>query len=506
MVHFLNIYTISLFASIGGLLFGFEISSLSGIIETDQYRQYYGNPLGTRQGGITSAFPAGSAVGALLAALLGDWLSRKAIIQAGAVLWCVGSTLQVSSNGVGMLVVGRVLSGTCVGLTSAMVPIYQSEIAPRKIRGRIVSLQQLASTVGILVMYGIQFGCSFIPSQAAFRLPWAIQAIPGIILFIGFFWFPFSPRWLAKKERWDESLTVLAFLRTPDCDVNSPLVLAEYREIEDQIRLERESGSKLFKEISSQRTRRRVFLSIAVQVCNQLTGAAFLDYYILYIYQSVGIANVKPLAFIQYSIKVIMTFPAILWSDKWGRRPMLIIGAICIGICFFVVTGLYNEYGEPNPVLNQPYTWVIIGHPSVGHTVQAFLYLSIGVFNLTWGPITWIYSAEIVPLRIRARVVSFAISCRWAINCAIGFAIPALFRLEAWSAFLIFGILNVGSSVLMFFTAPETKQRTLEEIDEIFEHGRPLWMSLFAWEESNMLEMAAHDIEMAELTLRRCPT
>ncbi|KAK9384208.1 general substrate transporter [Lipomyces mesembrius] len=488
MVRLLNVYTISIFASIGGLLFGFEISSISGVIDTPQYKEYYGNPLGATQGGITSAMPAGSILGALSAGLIGDWLSRKVAIQAGAVLWCIGAAVQSASNSIGMLVAGRLLSGVCIGITSSLVPIYQSEISPRKVRGRIVSFQQFAITWGILIQYSIQYGCSFIQSEASFRLPWAIQAVPAVFLFIGLFWFPYSPRWLASKDRWDETLKVLAFLRTPDNDINDQLVLAEYREIEDQLRSERETNSSALGELVSRKMRRRVLLALAMQIGNQLTGANFLDYYILYVYNSVDIADSKMAAFIQYTIKVVMTIPAILWSDKWGRRPILIVGALFMAACFFVAGGLYSLYGEPNPVPDEPFAWVIDGYVHVSRSVQACLYLAIASFNLSWAPVAWIYSSEIVPLRIRATTVSLALTCRWTINFAVGFAIPPFFRATKWGIFIMFGLFNAASATVVYLAAPETKQRTLEEIDEIFEHGKPLWKSILALQETNGLE------------------
>ncbi|KAK9375626.1 general substrate transporter [Lipomyces chichibuensis] len=473
MVRLLNVYTISLFASLGGLLYGFEISSMSGVIGTDQYINYYGNPLGTRQGAITSAMPAGSIVGALLAGFLGDFISRKRSIQAGAVLWCIGSAIQSASNGVSMLVAGRVVSGVCVGLTSVLVPIYQSEIAPRKIRGRVVSFQQLALTSGILIQYSIQYGCSFLQSEASFRLPWAIQAIPAMILFIAFCWLPFSPRWLASVDRWDEALKVLALLRTVNKDINNPFVLAEYREIEDQIRMERESDSTPLRELVAKKMRKRVLLSVAVHVFNQLTGSNLLDYYVLYIFRSAGVSNRNVAAFIQYVIKVIMTMPAFLWSDTWGRRPFLITGAIIMAICFFVVSGLYGGYGEHNPDIAEPFSSLVTDHADVTRLIQAFCYLAIAAFNLAWAPIPWMYSAEIVPLRIRVKAVSLALACRWTVNFAVGFAILPLLRVTTWGIFTMFGLLNLGASSLIYFAAPETKQRTLEEMDEIFEHGQP---------------------------------
>ncbi|KAJ8096549.1 general substrate transporter [Lipomyces tetrasporus] len=221
MVRLLIVYTISTFVVLAGVLFGFDISSISGVVGTDQYRNFFGDPLGTRQGGITSGMAAGSLVGAL----------------SSSFLWCIGAATQSASNGVAMLIAGRIVSGVCIGLTSSLVPIYQSEIAPHKIRGRIIVFQTLAITAGIMIQYFIQYGCSFIDSEAAFRIPWAIQAILAIFLIIGLFWLPRSP--------------VLAYLRTGIGDINDPLVLAEYKEIEDQISTEREENSNSYRELFS---------------------------------------------------------------------------------------------------------------------------------------------------------------------------------------------------------------------------------------------------------------
>ncbi|KAK9311085.1 general substrate transporter [Lipomyces starkeyi] len=503
MVRLLNIYTMSAFVALGGALFGFDISSMSAIIGTDQYKNYYGNPLGVRQGSITSAMAAGSFVGALSSSVLGDKLSRKVAIQVGTVIWCIGAAVQSASNGVAMLIIGRVISGVCIGITSSLVPIYQSEIAPRKIRGRVVSIQQYAISLGIMIQYFIQYGSSFIHSQAAFRLPWAIQAVPAIVLFVGLFWFPRSPRWLASKDRWDEALLVIAFLRTANSDINNPLVLAEYKEIEDQIRYEREETSSSFYELYSRKMRKRVFLSVVIQVWSQLCGINVMNYYIIYIFESAGIGNSLLASSILYSIYVLVAIPTILWTDKWGRRPSLLVGAIFMGFWLFLIGGLLMHYGVPNPFPNQVSTWIIIDHPAASHTILACSYLFFATFAFSWGPVSWMYPPEIIPLRIRAKSVSLSTASNWAMNYALGFAVPPLFRSISWRMFFMFGSFNIAAFIYVWFAAPETKQRTLEEMDEIFEYDEPLWTSFTGRKVSNRLELLAKDIEMGKLNIRR---
>ncbi|KAJ8099018.1 general substrate transporter [Lipomyces tetrasporus] len=503
MVRFLNVYTISAFVSIGVALIGFDISSMSGVLGTHQYQDFYRNPLGIRQGLITSAMAAGSIVGALSAGALGNKFSRKVTIQGGSVLWCIGSTVQSTSNGVPMLISGRVISGLCIGIMATLTPTYQSEIAPRKIRGRVVSFQSLAGTLGIMIQYFIQYGCSFIGSEAAFRVPWAIQAVPAIVLFVGLFWLPYSPRWLASKDRWDEVLTVLAFLRTVNNNVNDPLVLAEYKEIEDQIRFEREVRFQPIRELLSRKMRKRVFLGMAVQIWSQLTGMNVMMYYIVYILQSAGITSVLLASSIQYVINVVMTIPAILWMDRYGRRPALLLGALSMALWLYLIGGLLMAFGEPNPVPNQPSTWIIIDHPNASRTILACSYLVVGTFAVTWAPVSWIYQAEVVPLRIRVRSVSLSTASNWVFNFMLALGVPPLLRSISWRMFFIFASLNVLAFIHIWVAAPETKQRTLEEIDEIFEHGGPLWKSFTGKLGTSRLEQLAKDIETGKVKVRQ---
>ncbi|KAK9241819.1 general substrate transporter [Lipomyces tetrasporus] len=475
MVRLLNVYTISIFVALAGALFGFDIASVSGVVGTDQYKQFYGNPLGTRQGGITGAMAAGSFVGALSSSYLGDKFSRKVAVQGGAIVWCIGATLQSASNGVTMLVAGRAIAGLCIGLTSSLVPTYQSEIAPRKIRGRIVVFQVFAITWGILIQYFIQYGCSFLDSEAAFRIPWAIQVIPAVILFIGLFWLPRSPRWLASVNRWDEALRVLVFLRSAKGDINDPLVLAEYKEIEEQIRCEHEENSNSFHELFSRKIRKRLLLSAAIQIWSQLSGGLAASY--------------------QYIINMVMTIPCLAWTDRWGRRPSLLVGAIFMSIWLFLIGGLLQHYGEPNPVLNEPYTWIIIGHTAASRTILACSYLAVATFAVAWGPISWLYPTEVAPLRVRAKSVSLATAANWATNFALGFAVPPLLRSIKWRLFFLFGSFNIAAFIHVLLAMPETKQRTLEEMDEIFEHGDPLWKSFRDERDTDRLERLAREIE-----------
>jgi len=197
-------------------------------------------------------------------------------------------SIQCASQNIGMLVVGRVIAGLCVGIASSICPVYQAEIAPKEIRGRVVSLQQWAITWGILIQYFIQYGASWVgggpndPNQptSAFRIPWGIQIIPAVILFFGMYFLPKSPRWLASKDRWEEAIQVMASLHGGG-DVNHPKVLAEYQEIEEALRFEREEAISSYKQLTEPRMLKRVLLGMSIQMWSQLCGMNVMMYYVV---------------------------------------------------------------------------------------------------------------------------------------------------------------------------------------------------------------------------------
>lgn len=259
---------------------------MSGVLGTNAYRNYFDNPLGERQGGITASMPIGSFFGALTSSFIADRYSRKRAIQFSCILWVIGATLQCAAQDVAMLCVGRFVAGFCVGICSAIVPVYQSEIAPKEIRGRVVSLQQWAITWGILIQYFIQYGAAegidggpTDPDQstAAFRIPWGVQMVPGVILLIGLEFCPYSPRWLASKDRWEEAMAVLVHVHGKG-NANDPRVLAQYQEIEDALKYEREQRTTSFKALTEPRILKRVILGMSLQAWSQLTGKQLLTY------------------------------------------------------------------------------------------------------------------------------------------------------------------------------------------------------------------------------------
>jgi len=469
-----NPYIVGSFACIGGGLFGLDISSMSGVLTNPYWLDEFQNPQGDIQGAIVSCMPAGSLVGAIAVGWLADMFGRKNLIIVAGIIWVIGSILQCASINRGMLVVGRIISGISVGISSTVTPVYQAEITAPRIRGRIVSLQQWSITWGILIQYFIQFGCSYINGNASFRIPWGLQMIPAIVLSVGMLAFPESPRYLLDNDRSEEALQILADLHGGG-NKDDELVQLEFHEIVLQIQLERREGAKSSKDLFAPGIFRRVFLGVTLQMWSQLTGMNVMMYYITYVFAGAGLTGRRAnliAASVQYVLNMVFTVPAFWAIDWWGRRPLLLTGTGLMAFFLFLVGGLQAGYGEAQfDPTSGTMQWVIIDHLSITYGVIICSYLFVVSFAFTMGPVSWTYPSEIFPMKVRAKAVAWSTAGNWAFNFMLAFAVPPAFNNIMYKTYFIFATFNAAAFIHIFFMFPETKGRTIEEMEEIFASG-----------------------------------
>ncbi|PGH19218.1 hypothetical protein AJ80_04083 [Polytolypa hystricis UAMH7299] len=468
-----NTYFVALIATVGGMLFGFDISSMSAIIGTKQYIAFFDNPHGVKQGAIGSALAAGSVIGSIIAGPISNKYGRRDSIMFACFWWIVGTAVQTAVTNTGMLIAGRVLNGVTVGITSSQVPVYLAEIAKKEKRGSIIVIQQLAIEWGIFFMFFIGYGCSFIAGPASFRTAWAMQFVPCVVLMVGLPFLPRSPRWLAKVDRTDEAIKTLANIQA-NGDVNDPLVIAEWEEITTVLALERESGGG-WQIFFKNGMWRRTMAGVSVQAWQQLSGANVMTYYVVYVFQMANLTgNINLISSgIQYALFIIFTSFIFFYIDKTGRRSLLMYGAIGMAICHFVVGGVLSA-GEyvPEGVDGNLNVVIRVRGPKA-HTVIAFSYLLIIVYALTLAPVAWVYAAEVWSLETRATGMGLASLGNWVFNFALGLFVPPGFANITWKLFIIFGVLCIGAALQVYFTYPETCGKTIEEIEEMFADGGP---------------------------------
>lgn len=219
-------------------------------------------------------------------------------------------------------------------------------------------------------------------------------------------------------------------------------------------------------------------------------------YYIVYVMQGAGVKDPLLTASIQYIINVVMTIPAILWMDRWGRRPTLLLGSLGMMTWLFISGALQGAYGQPATDPESEVTWELVGKTQQAKAIVACSYLFVATFATSWGPVSWTYPAEIYPLQIRAKAVSLATATNWAWNCALAFAVPPLLRSINWKMYMIFATFNGLALIHMFFTAHETKGKTLEEMDEVFDGPFKPWQKAPV---GSRMDELARDIEAGKV-------
>ncbi|RGB27625.1 sugar transporter [Rhizophagus diaphanus] len=456
------VYVCAAFSAIGGLLFGYDIGVISGILTMSHFREKF--PSGpAKEGSIVSSLLAGCFFGALVSGYFADKIGRKFSILGASMVFIVGSVLQATATTFIQLYFGRVVAGVSIGILSMIVPLYQSEISPKEIRGRLISFQQWSITVGFAISFWINYATEKIDSSAQWRIPLWIQNVPALILAFGMPFLPFSPRWLVHSDRDEEAITVLAKLRAGG-DRTAVAVQKEYTEIKDNVRFEREFAAKNYSELvkrGPENIRRRVLLGIFIQIFQQLNGINAIMFYAPQIYNNAGIDLSTG---INGFVNILATIPAILWVDRWGRRPTLISGSMIMGASMLVIGSILAINGTKYFDSSLGKNFIKLDNKASSLAVIIFIYIFVAGFAYSWGPTRWIYPAEIYPLRIRGKAMSITTAFNWLFNFVLGQIVPILLNSITW------GII-MAISVHIFY--PETKGNSLEEMDSIFSNIHP---------------------------------
>lgn len=475
MGYSLQLYVVCAFAAIGGFCFGYDSGIISGVLTMPTFigKMTGGSTYLTalQQSVITGLLLAGCFVGSLFAGQLCERLSRKYTIIVASGVFCIGAAVQTGATGYSMILGGRFVAGLGVGSLSMSVPLYLSELAPKEIRGRLISLQQLTITIGLMVAFWVNVGTEKMTSDAAWRIPLGIQIAPAAVLFVGTIFLPFSPRWLIKRGRNAEALSVLARLHSGG-DETAPHVVAEYEEIIAQVEHERAVSVDSYLELFKGTLLRRLILGILIQIFQQFTGINSIMYYAPTIFQQAGVPG--PSAALIASgvngvLNVLSTIPAILFLDRLGRRFVLISGALVMGtamlLCGIVMGATGRVYADPESGQNKV---DMSGNTSASYFCIVMVYFFVAGFAYSWGPCGWVYPAEIYPLSIRAKGTSLTTAANWLMNFIISLFVPVMLTTITWGTYIFFGICCVVMATCVFLFYPETKGRSLEEMDVVF--------------------------------------
>lgn len=391
-----------------------------------------------------------------------DRLGRKNTILFGTTIFAVGALFETIGANFGLLMAGRLLVGFGEGFLTNAIPLYHTEIAPPDIRGRLISLFSATSSVGTIVGYFVNFGTSYLSSDWSWRAPFLVQLGVCLLLYMAIF-LPYSPRWLIDKGRKEEALYVLA--RLHESTIDDPEVRNEYDYICEEIETERSFGTRSFAECFRGTNLKRTLFALFTGNGAAFTGTYSINYYSPQIFQQAGVGSTSiSLATSGASnvLVLIVSLLTVMFIDKLGRRGVFASGAFIMGASMYIVGGLFQGYNYVDSDGN-----VSLSNPHARNCVIAFVFIFQAAYAYSWGPVAYIYPAEISNTRTRAKVIALAYGLNWAVGIFMTFVMPIFMDNTIYGGYYFFGaccsVLFLGS-----FLLPETKGKTLEEIDRIF--------------------------------------
>jgi SP family galactose:H+ symporter-like MFS transporter len=432
-------------SALGGLLFGYDTGVISGAIlfvKQDFLLSTIAEEF------VVGAVLFGAIIGAIFGGAWSDRFGRRKILIAVALIFIFGGIGTALATSVVWLIVGRVIVGIAIGVASFAAPLYISEVSPANVRGKLVSLNQLAITVGIVVSYLAGYALSGI---RGWRWMFALAAIPSVMLAIGMLTMPESPRWLVSHNFINKATLALKRIR------GSEKVSDELGEIQNS--LAQQSGS--WPELFGSSVKPALLIGIGLAVFQQITGINTVIYYAPTIFQFAGFqsASVAILATAGVGVvNVSITIVAMHLLDKVGRKPLLMIGLIGM-ILSLIILGLAFAF----PDLLRMHGWIAIGS----------LMLYVAAFAIGLGPVFWLLISEIYPLKIRGLAMSIATVANWGANLIVALTFLTLTQKigKSWT-FWLYGLISIGAVFFTHFLVPETKGRSLEEIESNWRFGK----------------------------------
>jgi SP family arabinose:H+ symporter-like MFS transporter len=440
--------------ALGGLLFGFDTAVISGttaglvhrfgLVNFDWLVPVLHFHMTVSQLGITVAIALlGTVIGALSAGALGQRYGSREMLRLTAILYLLSAVGCAFAPSWGILLLARFLGGLGIGGSSVLGPVYIAEVAPARLRGRLVGTFQINIVIGILLAYLSNYLIGLLNLGAnEWRWQLGVAAFPALFFFLLLFGIPRSARWLTTQSRFDEAKDVLELMGSPNSE-------AELADIRDSLHLElSHKQASLFERISGRfRYGKPILLAIAIAAFNQLSGINAILYYINDIFAAAGFSRVSGnlQAVAIGTMNLAATFLGMALIDRLGRKRLLLIGAVGTAVCLSAVAAIFFT-NQHKALL----VWALVAY--------------IAFFAVSQGAVVWVYLSEIFPTRVRSKGQSLGSGTHWVMNAILSYTFPLIALRSGAYPFVFFA----GMMVIQFFVVliyfPETKQVSLEEL------------------------------------------
>lgn len=452
---------VTLVATLGGLLFGYDTAVISGAVDPIKSffqldAAHYGDAATFYHGATVSSALIGCILGGMISGILATRFGRKKSLIIASVLFFISavgsgypemiffdasteiSTLLVSFN------IYRIIGGIGVGLASAICPMYIAEMAPAEIRGKLVSWNQFAIIFGMLIVYFVNYFIVFGESiewinTEGWRLMFLSESFVAAAFGILLLFVPETPRYLALVHQDEKALAILSKING---SAKAKIILAEIKTtVHEKVEKVLTYGWKV------------LIIGILLSIFQQAVGINVVLYYAPTIFKGLGFENDAAMwqTVIMGIINIIFTLVAIFTVDKFGRKPLLIIGSVGMSIGMFAIGALaYSQI--------------------IGISTLIFIVIYTAAFMMSWGPICWVLISEIFPNTIRGKAVAIAVAAQWIANFVVSSTFPMLEAFSITFTYVLYGVMSVLSAIFVWKMVPETKGKTLEDMSKLWKN------------------------------------
>ncbi|KAL0937071.1 MFS monosaccharide transporter [Colletotrichum truncatum] len=486
-------YLICVSAAFGGIFFGYDIGWMSGVLGMPYFIEQHtgvqydfdaGVPVDNSQpfaissrdkSLMTSILSLGTFLGALIAGDCADLIGRRLTIVMGCGIFSIGVILQISGNGqLVLMTLGRLIAGLGVGFESAVIILYMSEVAPKKIRGAVVSAYQFFITIGLLLANCVVYATQNRPDSGSYRIPIGVQFLWAVVLAAALALLPESPRYLVRKGNIEAATKALCYVRGQPAE--SEYIRDELAEILANFEYESamipnqgyvQSWLVCFKGPISKPSSniRRTIVGAGIQATQQLSGMNFVFYFGTTFFQQLGTISNPFLISLITTLVNVLTTPLAFWTiERFGRRPLLIYGGLGLFVTQFIIAAVGTA---------QPNNEVAV------KGMIAVICFQIFFFATTWGPAAWVVVGEVFPLPIRSRGVAISTASCWFWNCVLAVIAPYMTGDEKGAVnlgpkiFFFWGSLCFLNTLFAYFLVPEMKGLSLEQVDQMLAETTP---------------------------------
>ncbi|ENH75036.1 Sugar transporter STL1 [Fusarium oxysporum f. sp. cubense race 1] len=461
-------WAITATAGSGFLLFGYDQGVISGLLTGTAFTNTFpeidttdgGNGSSSLQGTVVAIYEIGCFFGAIFCLIFGEYFGRRKCIMIGCVVLSIGAALQASAYGIPQMIVGRIVAGLGNGMNTSTIPVWHSELMKASNRGRGLAIELAITIFGVMLSYWVDYGMSYVETEAQFRFPIAFQIFFAILTFIGIILLPESPRWLVNHDLHEEAREVLWAVRRDAKSISKQddTVSCAIAEIQHAINEEREAANtssfKAMWKNGEQKFLYRTMLGIGGQFMQQLSGINLITY-VSPLNRSVNIANLKRLTtsctISRHSAYFLSSLIPIWIIDRLGRRKLMMFAASGQAVCMAVLAGTVST-GKSGP----------------GIVAIVMLFLFNFFFAVGLLAIPWLLPAEYAPLAIRTRAAALATASNWIFTFLVVEITPISISSIGWKTYIYFGVFNAFFVPLIYFFYPETRLLSLEQIDKLF--------------------------------------